>query len=547
MTRSADHTVGIGVSFSFGGSSWGAKAVTDVIQGAMKVAPDRNARGEDWLTDTVPEPVHRPSPGPVDSQIVETSSLLEGGVVTNQWHGRYRALLIGSDLLAIYTTLLLSYFLCSAALRNSYPVPKLLALEVGIGLIWSASLYVVDAYQVRRVVSGPEEWRRIVRAGALAAGLSVGVCYYFGQDFARGFLIAVFPIGIVLLTAGRLTVRRVVHLRRTTRGWQYRTLAVGSAETVRHLIQTSSNAAKPAGLVFVGACVDDEPLGSEILPGVPVVGQIHQAADQAAALGADVVALSGGGMRPNLTKELSWKLEGTGRRLVMAHCLGGVAGPRLHVSPLEGMPLVWIDQPQFNGPRRRLKRMFDVTAAILGLLVLSPFLALVALAVRLTSDGPVLFTQSRLGLNGDEFMVLKFRTMCSGAEQQRALLMERNENDGVLFKLRSDPRVTPVGNWLRKLSIDELPQLWNVVRGHMSLVGPRPLATIDSTYTGHARRRLLVRPGITGLWQVSGRSNLSWDEAVRLDLYYVENWSLALDVTLIAKTISAVFLRRGAY
>ena len=176
-------------------------------------------------------------------------------------------------------------------------------------------------------------------------------------------------------------------------------------------------------------------------------------------------------------------------------------------------------------------------------------LLVTAVAIKLTSRGPVLFRQRRLGVNGVEFTILKFRSMYADAESQRAVVFDQNEQDGggVLFKIRRDPRVTPVGRWIRKLSIDELPQLINVIGGSMSLVGPRPLAAIDSTYTGAARRRLLVRPGITGLWQVSGRSELSWDDAVRLDLYYVENWSLGLDISILLRTIFAVLVRKGAY
>ncbi len=477
---------------------------------------------------------------------VEVESWLDSGEVAARWHGRYRALLIGSDIICIGTALLVTYVIRFGALDSTAAVRNLGLVELGIGVVWLASLYAFDSYAVRRVVSGPEEWRRLVRAGALAAGLCIAACYYLRQDLARGFITVVFPLGIVLLTMGRLSVRHVVRLRRRSSDWHHRILAVGTKESVRHLVETSARA-KSAGLVIVGACVDDQAVGSDVLPGVPVVGTVSQAADRAASLGTDVVALAGDGLGPARTRELSWKLEGTGRGLVMAHGLSDIAGPRLHVSPIEGMPLVWVDQPQFSGPTRRLKRVFDVIAALVGLVVLSPLLALVALAVRITSAGPVLFTQSRLGLNGDEFMVLKFRTMLVDSERRRSGLLDSNETDGALFKMRDDPRITPLGRWLRKLSVDELPQLWNVIRGDMSLVGPRPLATADSTYTGHARRRLLVRPGITGLWQVSGRSDVSWDEAVRLDLYYVENWSLGLDLSLIARTVAAVLLRRGAY
>jgi exopolysaccharide biosynthesis polyprenyl glycosylphosphotransferase len=221
----------------------------------------------------------------------------------------------------------------------------------------------------------------------------------------------------------------------------------------------------------------------------------------------------------------------------------------VHVSPVDGLPLMWVDQPEFTGTRRVVKRVVDVLVSGAALLVASPLLLVIALAVRLSSRGPVIYRSTRLGRSSEEITVLKFRTMVRDADQIRAQLMEFNEHgDGVLFKMRRDPRVTRVGRVLRQFSLDELPQLVNVFLGSMSLVGPRPpLPEEVERYHGDVRRRLLVKPGLTGLWQVSGRSDLSWDESVRLDLYYVENWSLGFDFAIIARTVSAVLRRRGAY
>ena len=304
-----------------------------------------------------------------------------------------------------------------------------------------------------------------------------------------------------------------------------------------------------AGLRVVGACVPGAEPGSEIAPGVPVLGGLRDAAYAAQRIDADVVAVAGTELGPRGVRELGWELEGTGRGLIMAPGLTEVAGPRVHVSPVEGLPLMWVEQPQFTGVSRLVKRLVDIAGALLVLVLASPVLLITALLVKLTSSGPVLFKQSRLGTGGAEFLVWKFRSMYVDAESRRDELWDRNEQDGdgVLFKISDDPRVTRVGGVIRRLSIDELPQLVNVLRGQMSLVGPRPLATIDSTYSGHARRRLLVRPGMTGLWQVSGRSDTSWEDAVRLDLYYVENWSLAFDVTIILRTVWTVVRRSGAY
>lgn len=196
---------------------------------------------------------------------------------------------------------------------------------------------------------------------------------------------------------------------------------------------------------------------------------------------------------------------------------------------------------------RAVKRVVDFVGAAVLLLLLVPMLLVAAVAVKADSPGPVLFRQRRMGRDGEEFDVLKLRTMRLGAEQARASLAARNEGDGHLFKIREDPRVTAVGRLLRRYSLDELPQLVNVLMGHMSLVGPRPLPVEDSAFTGEARRRLLVRPGLTGLWQISGRSDLAWEDALRLDLQYVDSWSVWLDLAILLRTPTVVLRGEGAY
>jgi exopolysaccharide biosynthesis polyprenyl glycosylphosphotransferase len=225
-----------------------------------------------------------------------------------------------------------------------------------------------------------------------------------------------------------------------------------------------------------------------------------------------------------------------------------VAGPRIAIRPVCGLPLLHVDEPTLTGGRRVAKACLDRSAALLALLVLAPVLAAIALAVRLTSPGPAVFRQTRVGLEGRPFTMWKFRTMVAGAETLRPAVDVLNQHaDGRLFKVTADPRITPLGRWLRRSSLDELPQLVNVLLGQMSLVGPRPLPTSDAPYDGDARRRLYVKPGLTGLWQISGRSDLNWEESVRLDLRYVEQWSLALDAMIIWKTLFAVVQGRGAY
>jgi exopolysaccharide biosynthesis polyprenyl glycosylphosphotransferase len=247
-------------------------------------------------------------------------------------------------------------------------------------------------------------------------------------------------------------------------------------------------------------------------------------------------------------RELAWELEKSGTGLCVAPAVLDIAGPRTSIWPAAGLPLVYMDHPEFGGVPRTVKAIFDKTLACLALGALSPLMTAVALMVKLNDGGPVLFSQVRVGVDGRRFRIYKFRTMVSGAESLKNLLAEQNDGAGVLFKMRADPRVTRVGSWLRRWSLDELPQLLNVVRGDMSLVGPRPaLPEETDAYHLHMRRRLAVKPGITGLWQVNGRSDLPWEESVRLDLRYVENWSLMLDLQILWKTWSAISSGSGAY
>ena len=267
-------------------------------------------------------------------------------------------------------------------------------------------------------------------------------------------------------------------------------------------------------------------------------------------LGADTIAVCGSaGAEPGELRRLAWQLEGTGIDLVVAPQLTDIAGPRVHIRPVEGLPLLHVEEPKLSGMAWLVKNVMDrVLAALLLLVLLSPLFAVIVAADLARRDrGPAFFRQARVGREGKVFRVLKFRTMYTDAEDRLAHLVDQNESDGLLFKIKDDPRITPVGRFLRKTSLDELPQLINVLKGEMSLVGPRPLPADDGDFLGDVRRRLLVRPGMTGLWQVSGRSELSWDDAVRLDLYYVDNWSLAFDLVILWRTVGVVFGRRGAY
>ena len=468
-------------------------------------------------------------------------------VIQPLWVARYRIALVTLDLCCIILATIFGYEL-RFGLSGRAGSASYLAIGGVIAVAWTIALQACGGYEIRHLATGPEEAKRVFRATAIMVGTLAVICYVLKFDVARGYVIGVIPAGIVLLLVGRTTVRAFVRAHRRRGEWTHRIIAVGTSDSVRHLLGVTERAVG-AGLRVVGACVEDLPLGSEVAPGVPVVGGVRDAAVTAERVDADVVAVTGHGLGPVGVRELGWQLEGSGRGLVMAPALTEIAGPRVHVSPVEGLPLFWLEQPRLGKLPRIVKRTVDILGAGVLLLLAAPVLLVTAIAIRATSRGPVFFRQVRLGINGKEFRILKFRSMYADAHDKRELYLEKNEQDGggVLFKIRRDPRITPVGRWIRQLSIDELPQLIHVVTGTMSLVGPRPLAKEDSVYTGAARRRLLVRPGVTGLWQVSGRSELSWDDAVRLDLYYVENWSLGLDISILMRTILAVLARKGAY
>jgi exopolysaccharide biosynthesis polyprenyl glycosylphosphotransferase len=279
-----------------------------------------------------------------------------------------------------------------------------------------------------------------------------------------------------------------------------------------------------------------------------VIGSLGQVPQVVRTMGCDAVAVtSDDATRHNYLRELAWSLEGAGVELLVDPGLVEVAGPRLHIRPLMGFPLLHVEEPHFTGWRRLVKRASDLVLTSVGLLIISPLMLCIAALVKLEDGGPVIFRQNRVGRGGELFTMLKFRSMVVDAENCKADLMARNEGNGGLFKLRDDPRITRVGKILRDFSLDELPQLFNVLTGSMSLVGPRPhLASELAQMPREAVRRSLVTPGLTGLWQVSGRSDLEGDDAVRLDLRYVENWSLTLDLLILWKTASAVLARRGA-
>ncbi|WP_020579196.1 sugar transferase [Actinopolymorpha alba] len=424
-------------------------------------------------------------------------------------------------------------------------------VALGLTAVWMVVLAFRGAYSPRIFGAGADEFKLVVSSSVLTAGLVAIVCYLGKIELSRGFLAAAFPLGAVLLLAGRFGVRKWLQRQRRRDRLVHRVLLVGMPAGVAELLEIMRREPK-MGFSVVGACLPrlSKDPGDEVADAsLPILGYLDEVRSAVERSGADTVVVSAlPGRSSRLLRRLSWSLEGLGVDLVVVPSLTDVAGPRIHVRPVAGLPLLHVEEPEFGGARRIVKAIFDWVGAVVLTVLALPVVAAIAVAIKLDDRGPVFLRQTRVGVHGKEFPCFKFRSMVVDAEQRLSELRAANEHDGVLFKIRDDPRITRVGRVIRKLSLDELPQLLNVVRGEMSLVGPRPpLPSEVAQYGEDVRRRLLVRPGITGLWQVSGRSNLSWDDSVRLDLYYVENWSLSTDLVILAKTLGAVVSRNGAY
>jgi len=422
-----------------------------------------------------------------------------------------------------------------------------LGLSLALPLLWVGALWLAGAYDVRFIGTGSDEYRKVLNAGV---GLTAAVAifsYTINLELSRAYLVIALPSVTVFDMFARFALRKRLHRRRMRGKCLHNVVAVGHELAVAALV-TELGRDRYHGLTVVGACVVRPGECDEVV-GVPVYGGLDDVTAAVKAFDADTVAVTTcpemDGIR---LRSLAWELEKTGTDLCVSPALLDVAGPRTTIRPTAGLTLLHVDHPQLAGFRLVLKGLFDRCAAAAALVLLAPVMAALAATVWLHDRGPALFTQTRVGKDGREFRMYKFRTMVVDAEQRRAELLPSNDSDGVLFKLRKDPRVTPVGAHLRRLSLDELPQLFNIFLGQMSLVGPRPpLPAETEEYAEHVRRRLVVKPGLTGLWQVNGRSDLSWEESVRLDLRYVENWSFALDLQILWKTISVLMWRSGAY
>lgn len=473
-----------------------------------------------------------------------------------KWERRYLRKLFITDfaviVVAVFGAQLIRFGVVAADLhigalqRNNFALTYSV-VSVVLVLAWMSALSIGDTRDSRIIGSGASEYKRVVNSTVFIFGVYAIVAFLSKAQIGRGYLLIALPAGLSLLLISRWLWRKRLHRQRKRALNQYRTLVVGERMKCRHVVEQISRNTY-AGFHVVGA-VTDSFGASEIMPGVPVVSDYQRVIEAVDEHAVDTVIMtSTDAISPERLREIGWEFESRRVDLVVAAALTDVAGPRIHMRPVSGLPLIHVDYPKFVGRRQFAKRMFDLAGSSLLILLLSPLLIAIGLLVKFSSPGPVFFKQKRIGLGGAPFRMFNFRSMVVDAEEQLPGLLDRSESNGILFKMKNDPRVTRVGRTLRRYSLDELPQLLNVFGGSMSLVGPRPpLPSEVETYETWVHRRLLVKPGITGLWQVSGRSDLSWEDSVRLDLYYVENWSLVGDILLLMRTVKTVVKPDGAY
>ncbi|WP_233213686.1 sugar transferase [Mycobacterium hubeiense] len=468
------------------------------------------------------------------------------------WQRRYARWLLCSDVVAATAVVAAAQGLRFGAITGDslahYSDIDYAFVSTVILAAWIAALSIHRTRSPQVLGHGLEEYRRVWTATLSVFATIAMISALANLDIARGYLALALPLGLIALTTNRMLARRYIEARRRSGQFTNSVLAVGHLSSVRAL--TESLARHPEeGYRVVGVCV---PGGDGVqipsVNGIPTLPHHGDITEAVLAADADTVALTSGHLQPEEIRDLSWQLERLDVDLVVSPGIVDVAGPRLMVRPVGGQPLIHVDKPQYEGAKRFQKRAFDVCFSVLVLVAAAPVMLAAALAIKLTSRGPVFYLSERIGLDGQPFAMIKFRSMVIDADQRLHEIAAQNDGNGVLFKMRRDPRVTPVGRFLRRYSIDELPQFINVLRRDMSVVGPRPpLPTEVDRYDHQVSRRMLVPPGITGLWQVSGRSDLSWEDSVRLDLSYVENWSMVSDLVIVASTLKAVVLGSGAY
>lgn len=483
----------------------------------------------------------------------------DNSVETGDWRNKYKTYVTITDLVVLIWVVFgvqIAWFgLAAADVILLGDAARIVVSYSAISLVliacWMISLSGYGSRGYRVVGSGTLEYRLVASATVRLFGLVALIAFLFKVDLARGYILLAFPLGLGVLLFSRWMWRQWLSVQRNRGRYSSRVVLVGSRASTTHLQRVLSRQHE-SGYLVVRVCIPGAGSApAESQNGVPVFTDLDDLQAEMAIVGADtVIVTSSDELPPQKLRELSWSLEPGRQHLVMAPSLTDISGPRIHTRPVAGLPLIHVETPRYEGRKLFAKRSFDILSSLGLIVLLSPFLAVIAVGVRLSTPGGTLFRQERIGINGSKFSMLKFRSMVTDAEARlEGLSAEaRSEGNSVMFKMRDDPRVTPIGRILRRYSLDELPQLFNVFAGTMSLVGPRPpLQREVDQYDKHVHRRFLVKPGVTGLWQVSGRSNLSWEDTVRLDLYYVENWSITGDLIILWRTARAVVGRDGAY
>jgi exopolysaccharide biosynthesis polyprenyl glycosylphosphotransferase len=430
---------------------------------------------------------------------------------------------------------------------------RLMLVSFALFLVWMAALSISRTRGSKLLDSGAAQYQAVGRASFNVFACIAIVALVTRANPSRVFICIAGVLGVSLLFLSRRLWRAWVLNRRAHGSFLANALVIGGVRSAQDIMRRFIN--DPVhGLRVVGVWVPDRVAGrrERIHVGevdVPVMGTETGLVEALAVDAVDIVVvtdtehLGHDGMR-----ELAWELEGNDVDLLVAPNVVDVAGPRVHLEAHGNMPLIYLSGPAYSRARTIRRAVFDRSFALLVLVLASPVLLLAALAIRLTGKGPIFYRSERIGEHGVPFEMFKFRTMVLDADQVREELVKHNIGAGPLFKMRDDPRVTSVGRLLRRFSIDEVPQFYNVLRGDMSVVGPRPPLQVEvDTYDETVMRRLLIKQGVTGLWQVSGRSDLSWEDSVRLDIDYVENWSMLRDLQIIAQTLRAVLRRDGAY
>jgi exopolysaccharide biosynthesis polyprenyl glycosylphosphotransferase len=493
---------------------------------------------------------------PIDQTATRVAVDVPTGVFARStWQRRYAATLRVSDFFVVSAAVLLSQFVRFGPTwtPTGYPHYYVTTYSALFIAAWLCALVAFRTRSPRLIGTGLEEYRRVVTASLSTFGVIAIVSLLLKLDIARGYLALALPVGAIGLVLTRWAWHRQIISKRSKGHCQTAVLAFGELDAVEHLVEELTQD-PTEGYQVVGIAVPGygPSRGEHLTIGghaIPVVGGEAEMLRAIRTYGADTVAIAGTehfGVRG--IRRLIWDLEPMGVDLVVSTGVMDVALSRLVMRPTAGIPLLQIEAPQYRGSKKLQKRAFDLCFATAVLVVTSPLLLAISIAIKLDSRGSVFYTSERIGIDGRPFSMVKFRTMVQDVDRQLVSLLASNESDGVLFKMKEDPRITRVGSFLRRYSLDELPQFINVLLDDMSVVGPRPpLRREVESYDCEVLRRLLVKPGITGLWQVSGRSDLSWNDAVRLDLSYVDNWSTVGDLLLIAKTVGAVVQKKGAY